>query len=537
MKTPMMAADPPARREFALEDHDVFRQLADRIGRVLYLSNAAGALVAVSPAFERVWGRSADPLIGVPGQWLETIHDEDRQRLAGMVEAKAASGFDQEYRIVCADGSVRWIRDRSLPIVDAWDRVVEIAGIVEDVTERRRVEAHLQQADKMESIGQLAGGVAHDFNNILTVISGNIEVALETLPADHPAQGALAEIQQAASRATALTRQLLSFSRRQVPQTTVVDVNALIADTETMLRRLIGEDILLTTRLDPAVGRLRIDPGHIVQVLMNLSVNARDAMPLGGHLVIETKNLDLRWASALPPQGAEGRGRYVRFTVTDTGCGMSTETRARALEPFFTTKELGKGTGLGLAVVQRIVSEARGRLSIETALNMGTTFQIDLPASEDAATAEVKPRAVGRGSETILYVEDDPGMRTLTTQLLKQNGYQLLVASDGANALELLQREAPAAIDLLLTDVVMPAMNGVELVTRLRELRPSLRVVFTSGYTPGAIRRYGFTEGTLLPKPYSRAELLTAIRDSLDAAPPADAQSGESSGGSGPKTT
>jgi PAS domain S-box-containing protein len=518
-----VTGNPPAGSKTVSFDHETFRELANRIGRVLYLTDGAGALRVVTLAFERIWGRSADSLLGVPRHWFDTIHADDRPRMADMVRRKAAGEFDQEYRIVRADGSVRWIRDRSFPTFDQWDRLVHVAGIVEDVSERRTVDAHLQQVDKMESIGHLAGGVAHDFNNILTVIAGNVELVSDAVGADHPAQAALAEIQDAASRATSLTRQLLSFSRRQVTQATVVDVNGLIGDTENMLRRLIGEDICLTTRLDPSIGRLRMDPGHLVQILMNLSVNARDAMPLGGHLLIETADLNLGWARELPGDG--GRCRYVRFTVRDTGCGMSAETRDRALEPFFTTKENGKGTGLGLAVVQRIASEVGGRISIASTPNVGTTFHIDLPASEEAPTAHVHappPQAAAGGSETILYVEDDAGMRTLTTRFLSQKGYRLLVANDGAAALELLRREPADSIDVLLTDVVMPEMNGIELVTKLRSLVPGLRVVFTSGYAPGAIRRYGFTEGTLLPKPYTRTELLNAIRDSLDAmAPPA----------------
>jgi two-component system, cell cycle sensor histidine kinase and response regulator CckA len=520
MKATCLEACPRhAGEEGFIDEHAAtFRQLADSIDRVLYLVDAhTGHLLLLTPPFERIWGRSRETMADADSAWLETVHPEDRARVGRMMRAKMSGSFDEQYQIVRPDGTVRWVRDRAFPVADPDGYVTRIAGVVEDVTELHAMEARLRQVHKMESMGQLTGGIAHDFNNILTVICGNGEIALERLEEDHPARVALDEIREAAQRATMLTRQLLSFSRRQVTQPTVLDVNTLISETETMLRRLIGEDVRLVTRLAPDLGHIKADPGNLVQVLMNLAVNARDAMPKGGHLYIRTAEIDLRRSADRPR--ASNSDRFIRISVTDTGCGMPAEVRARIFEPFFTTKETGRGTGLGLAVVHGIVMENGGHIEVESVPNAGTSFHIDLPVCDEGLAAVVAGAVpcVAGGSETILYVEDDPGMRKFTTRALEGRGYRVIVAQDGQHAIELVQ-DTGVTIDLLLTDVVMPKINGAEVAEKLRNMFPGIRVVFTSGYAAGAVRRYGLPlgEAGFLPKPYTRADLLAVLRESLD---------------------
>ncbi len=371
-----------------------------------------------------------------------------------------------------------------------------------------QAEEQLRQAQKMEAVGRLAGGVAHDFNNLLTIINGYGEIVLAGLPEGNPVRGLVAQMKQAGDRAASLTRQLLAFSRQQVIVPQILDLNGVVTDAAKLLRRLIGEDIELTTALDPALGRVKADPGQVEQVLMNLAVNARDAMPAGGTLTVETANVE------------RDGGRYVLLRVADTGCGMDAATKARVFEPFFTTKGPGKGTGLGLSVVHGVVQQAGGRIEVDSEPGRGTTFRVYLPLEENAVPRQ-KPAAVPvsspGGTETLLLVEDEEAVRGLTRMTLEAGGYRVLEASHGAEALRLAERHAEP-IHLLVTDVVMPGMSGRELADRLTASRPGLRVLYLSGYTDDAVVRNGVLEAgvAFLQKPFGVDALARKVREVLD---------------------
>jgi len=394
-----------------------------------------------------------------------------------------------------------------------------------DTTERRRaaqtresLEEQLRQSQRMEAVGRLAGGVAHDFNNILSVILGYSEVLLSELRTGDPMRADMLEVQSAALRAAELTRQLLLFSRQQVVDTRVLDLNDVIHGVERMLRRILGEHLELFTVLEPALGRIRSDRGNIEQVIMNLVVNARDAMPTGGQLTIETANVSLDEAFVREHLDTEP-GPYVMLAVTDTGIGMSKATRLRIFEPFFTTKERGKGTGLGLSTVFGIVHQCGGGVFVYSEPGKGTTFKVYLPRSDDLVDAPVIPPPPSdlRGSETILLVEDDEQVRAVTRRILERNGYRVLVAQNAGEAL-LTQEQSGAAIHLLLTDVVMPRMSGAELATRLTSRWPALKVLYMSGYTDGSIVSHGVLEGgvAFLQKPFTSEQLARKLRSVLD---------------------
>ncbi len=394
-----------------------------------------------------------------------------------------------------------------------------ILGICRDVTERLSLEQQLRQAQKMEAVGRLAGGVAHDFNNILTAITGYADLLLEDLGTTDRRRDDIAEIRKAAERAAGLTRQLLAFSRQQVMQVRVLDLNDVVADTQNMLGRLLGEDIALVTRLDPALGAVKADPGQLEQVIMNLAVNARDAMPGGGKLTIETANAELDDTYVREHFPARP-GSYVMLAVSDTGTGMSDEVQSHLFEPFFTTKEKGKGTGLGLATVYGIVKQSGGYIWVYTEPGHGTTFKIYLPRVAGAPAQRASgPKAspVGAGTETVLLAEDEAAVRAVARHALERQGYTVLEASSGEAALDLAERHS-GRIHLLLTDVIMPGMNGRALALRLSELRPDLRVVYMSGYTEEAITRHGVLEPglTYVQKPFTPEGLARKVREVLD---------------------
>ena len=392
---------------------------------------------------------------------------------------------------------------------------------VEEQAERKQLEEQFRQAQKMEAIGQLTGGIAHDFNNMLTVINGYSEMTLQLLKADDPLRSNLKQIKEAVERAAALTRRLLAFSRKQVLEPRVLDLNAVVTNIEKMLTRTIGEDIALTASLTPGLGRVKADPGQIEQVLMNLAVNARDAMPQGGKLAIETANVELdenyaRGYTVVRP------GLYVMLAVSDTGCGMDAETQRHIFEPFFTTKEPGKGTGLGLATVYGIVKQSGGFIWVSSEVGKGTTFKMYLPRVEEEPDA-VLPCAVRaasqKGAETILLVEDDEPLRKLTLAILQHGGYYVLTAADREEALRLCGRHQEP-IHLLLADVVMPGMSERELMARLPALHPETKILYMSGYTHDTIVRRGvLNEGlAFLQKPFTTDSLLCKVREILDAA-------------------
>jgi PAS domain S-box-containing protein len=510
------------RAEAALhESEERFRQIAENIREVFWLIDPdTHQNLYISPAFEVVWGRPASDLQASPGTWIDAIHPDDRDRIAHASATKETCGaYDEEYRVVRPDGSVRWIRDRAFPVRDREGAVIRIAGVAEDITERRELEAELRQAQKMESIGLLAGGVAHDFNNALTVIMGSTEAVAEEMPINTNAAAALDEIRTAANRAASLTRQLLAFSRKDVIAPRVIDFNALVAETERMLQRLLGEDIELTASLDPGIARVRVDPGQWNQVLVNLAVNARDAMTGCGRLTVTTRDVRIEPESADSLRGIRP-GRYAQVSVSDTGSGMPDHVMARIFDPFFTTKGVGHGTGLGLAVVYGIVRQSGGHIDVRSQEHVGTTFTILIPASD--ATADTAPErqaiacAKETGTETILMVEDEDGLRRMAARALAKHGYTVLEACSGPDALRLLETHAHH-VDLLITDVVMPSMDGRELADQVRKMQPSIRVLFTSGYTEDAVMHRGVEAATVafLQKPYVPATLARKVREVL----------------------
>ncbi|HVB31447.1 MAG TPA: PAS domain-containing protein [Gemmatimonadaceae bacterium] len=491
-----------------------FRQLAENIREVFWLADPAhDQMVYISPGYETIWGRSCESLYASSKDWIDAIHPDDRERVVRATYEKQVAGtYDEEYRILRPDGATRWIRDRGFPVRDAAGTVFRIAGVAEDVTERRHLEAQLQQTQKLESIGILAGGVAHDFNNLLTVIGGNTELLLAALETGDSLRPLAAEIQLAAVRAGSLTRQLLAFSRRQVIAPQVLDVNGIVTEAEQMFQRLLGEDIELSVVLDPSAGPVRVDPGQLSQVILNLAVNARDAMPEGGRLAITTRALAADPAvDAAPPR--------VRLSVSDTGTGMAADVKGRLFEPFFTTKAAGRGTGLGLAVVHGIVAQSGGTIDVESEPGKGTVFHITLPVVEQpvAAMGAPAPLRAEHGAETVLVVEDDEGVRRMATRILATRGYRVIEGANGPEALRVLE-ELGGKVDLMITDVVMPNMSGRELAERVRQRWPGIRIVFASGYSDDAIIRHGVMEGreSLLQKPYTSESLLRKVREALE---------------------
>ena len=391
--------------------------------------------------------------------------------------------------------------------------------LARDVTEKKHLEEQLRQSQKMEAVGRLAGGVAHDFNNLLTAILGYGELLSGRLGEDKRSRRELDEIRKAGRRAASLTKQLLAFSRKQVLQPKVLDLNAVVTEIERMLHRLIGEDVELKTVLAPDLVHVKADPGQLEQVIVNLAVNSRDAMPEGGRLTLKTRNV--RPAEASARDVGEAPGGYVMLSVADTGCGMDSETRARLFEPFFTTKEPGKGTGLGLATVYGIVQQSGGHVSVHSEPGRGSTFEIYLPMADGAsarAGVEAADEAPRTGSETVLLVEDDEAVRELTQEVLESGGYRVLVAQDGREALALCQDTN--RIDALLTDVVMPGMSGLAVVRAVRELRPAIKVICMSGYTEHAILNDGLlaTASAFIQKPFVPDALMRTLRSVLDAA-------------------
>jgi len=452
--------------------------------------------------------------------FIERVHPDDRESMLATVRKAIKSGgdFSTLHRTMCPDGTVRWLSGAGRVLLGEHGEPVRAVGISLNVTERHTLEAQYQQAQKMEAIGRLAGGVAHDFNNLLTVILGFCELLLAGLTPDDPRQADVTEIQKAGARAAGLTRQLLAFSRKEIIQPTLLDLNAIVADIRVMLARLIGEDVTIVLRLGAALSPVKADRGQIEQIVLNLAVNARDAMPRGGTLTIETANLELdeHYAQAHPEVKP---GPYIVLTVTDTGTGMTPEVQARLFEPFFTTKELGKGTGLGLATVYGIATRSGGSVTVDSAAGRGTSFMVYLPRADAEQPVVAAPPPVDRrraDGQTVLVVEDAEGLRELTKRLLERKGYTVLLAANADEARHLFD-EHPS-IDLLLTDVVMPGASGPELVKQLVERRPTLKVVYMSGYTDEAIVHHGVLDAGIvfLHKPFSSESLGQIIREALD---------------------
>jgi two-component system, cell cycle sensor histidine kinase and response regulator CckA len=504
-----------------------FRQLAENILEVFWMTDpASGQVLYLSPAYERVWGRNPESVYADSRAWLEAIHVDDRPGLLAALKRQNEKGYDEEYRIVRPDGSMRWIHDRAFLVRRDTGEISRVVGVAEDITERKSAEARrselefqLRHSQKMEAVGRLAGGVAHDFNNMLTVILGYLDLMLISASSIDPVRENLIEIQKAAQRSAEITRQLLAFSRRQTITPRVLDLNAQIAGVERLLRRAVGENIILDFALAEGLWHVKMDPTQIDQVLANLAVNARDAMPNGGRLTIESSNVTLD-ADYCRLNTEASPGDHVLLAVRDSGCGMNEETLERALEPFFTTKPEGMGTGLGLSMVYGIVRQNGGSLAIRSKVGQGTTVFLYLPRGRGTSVpvTEVAAAAPAKGHETILLTEDDEAVRRLAQLLLAQMGYKVLVAAGPAEAIALCEKYE-GAIDLLFTDVVMPGtMDGIELANFVARLRSGPGVLLTSGFpavrTPG--RRTNQTEFPLLGKPYRIDDLAHAVREALD---------------------
>ncbi len=487
----------------------------------LFQTTPDGSVLAANPALTRLLGYDTPEAFTSRATNLALVHYADpdkRAELEHLLERHGqVSGFELQLRRT--DGSLLWARLSARAVRDARGVVHHHEGILEDITEAKRLERQFLQAQKMESIGRLAGGVAHDFNNLLTVILANIELANKQLHHQDPLREDLADMRHAAERAAALTRQLLAFARRHVVEPRVIDVNALAIRLDSMLRRLIGEDISLVTRQAPDLGAVRVDPGQLEQVIVNLVVNARDAMPGGGKLTIETANMTLDAAYAQAHLGASA-GEYVMIAVSDTGHGFSDEVRQHLFEPFFTTKGEGKGTGLGLATCYGIVKQCGGTIWAYSEVGVGSTFKVYLPRIAERPDQSPSPdtSALRGGHETILLVEDEPMVRDVTARTLMASGYRVLQAANGVDALRVVESE-PGAIDLVVTDVVMPRMGGPQLLEQLHRARPGLRVLFTSGYTDTAVVHHGVlgTEAAFLQKPFVPDTLARKVREVLDA--------------------
>lgn len=453
-----------------------------------------------------------------PG-FLEHVHHEDRAAVnAAFMESKGQTGpFTIEHRLLLAGGKIKFVEERWQMVRDEQGNPIRAIGTCQDITERRSLQQQLGQSQKMEAVGQLAGGVAHDFNNLLTVMLGYSEVLMSRIPAADPAWTMLSDIHQSAERASNLTRQLLAFSRKQVLSPKVLDLNVVVSGIGRMLGRLIGEDVALNCVLGPLADWIKVDPGQLEQVIINLAVNARDAMPRGGKLTIETAAVDLDEHAALHLEGKPGR--YVALTMADTGCGMSAEVRLRIFEPFFTTKGPGKGTGLGLATVFGIVKQSGGLIDLESQEGVGTRFQILFPAVSGKTNEPVKEDASAiRGNETILLVEDEDIVRKVSTLALESHGYKTLLAANGPEAIRIVESNPEGTIQLVVTDVVMPGMSGRVLVEQLRRDHPGLKFLFVSGYTDDAVVKHGVFEArdAFLQKPFTPRSLVRKVREILD---------------------
>ena len=501
------------------ESDERFRAMFEAAPAGTMIAALDGTPIEVNRAFEEMLGYTREELLALPP--AGHVHPDDAEEGRLLFTALAAGERDlyrRPARYLKASGEIVFTEIAVALVRDADAKPSFVISMVEDVTQRAELEERLRQSHKLEAIGRLAGGVAHDFNNMLTAIGGYTALAMERLDESSPVRDDLDEVRKATDRATVLTRQLLAFSRKQVLQPELLNLNGIVVDLEGMLRPLIGEDIVVTTELEPALGPIEADPGQLQQVVLNLVVNARDAMPAGGRITIETANADIGDDDpAIEP------GRYVSLTVRDGGEGIDEETLGRIFEPFFTTKEPGKGTGLGLATVYGIVKQSGGYVVVDSELGHGTAFAIFLPRVDEARSLRPGPAARGledqdagpETAETVLLVEDEDVVRRLVKQVLEQSGYAVLEACDGVQALEVGRGRT---VDLLVTDMVMPKLGGVEVAAALREHRPDLKVLYMSGYAEGALGPGTLGAGTtLLEKPFSFATLTEKVRGLLDA--------------------
>lgn len=495
-----------------------FQTLVEHAAEGFELIGADGRILYVNPALCRMGGFEPHELVG--GSGFQFIHPDD---LPAVLESfqQVVSGASEprlmRVRGRTRDGEWRWYESSGTNLLhDPAVRAILVQ--IRDVTREHEAEERLRRAHKMEAIGRLAGGIAHDFNNLLTIINGYSDLLLGAAAAESPSRDMVREIRRAGERAAVLTRQLLAFSQKQILRPAILDLSLILADLEKMLSRLIGEDIELILNVqDDAPLRVRADPAQLEQVILNLVMNARDAMPTGGRLTLEARTVSLD-ANAVRGKSDAQPGPYVVLEISDTGQGMDEETRRHVFEPFFTTKAVGKGTGMGLATVHGVVLQSQGFVEVNSAPGRGTTFSIYLPKIEEPQTKSLsEEQRSPRGNETVLLAEDETQVRALARIVLESNGYTVIEARDGIEALEIAKRHA-GSIDLLLTDVVMPKMNGPQLAAEMSAVRPGLRVMYFSGYTGDAIIRNGGPGGTVfLQKPFTPGVLCRMVREVLDA--------------------
>jgi PAS domain S-box-containing protein len=474
----------------------------------------------VNPQIETILGFSSEEWLADPQRWLTQLHPHDFDLvLNGVARAHTSNEpIHSEFRMLARDGHEVWFHDEAVVVRDADGQPIFLQGVMLDISDRKRIEAQLIQAQKMESIGRLAGGIAHDFNNMLSVIIGFIGSAQEVLPPDNPAQRALKIAEQSAWRGAKLTRQLLTFARKQIVELRVVNLNFVIADLDAMLRRLIGEDIEFVALLAADLKQVHADVGQLEQVITNLVVNARDAMPSGGKLILKTANITVDDDSQQPIIAV---GEYVLLTISDNGSGIDPEAQQHIFEPFFTTKEIGKGTGLGLATCYSIIKQHDGIIKIDSTRDVGTTVTVYLPcvvAALEEPPPSTEHTSMVRGSEMVLLVEDEPLVRELERAILNEQGYVVVEASNGEEAWRIVQALHDTQIALLVTDVVMPQMGGHALAELVLDMHPHIKVLFVSGYTTDTFihhNRLDFVTN-VLAKPFTRMAFARKVREVLD---------------------
>jgi two-component system, cell cycle sensor histidine kinase and response regulator CckA len=504
-------------RVHLVAQEELFRLIGENAADMIAVVTVQGERLYNSPSYEKLLGYTPEELEKTSA--YEQIHPDDQKEVKRAADEAKNTGIGRlvEYRVRHKSGEWRVVESTASAVRNSNGDVEKLIIVNRDITERRHMEQQLLLSQRLEAVGKLSGGIAHDFNNILGVIIGYSEALQQKIAADDPMREAVDEIEKAGQRAAALTQQLLAFSRKQVLEPKILDLNSIVAEVEKMLRRLIGEDVDLEIISSPTLGSVKADRSQIEQVILNLAVNARDAMPQGGKLKIETMNADLDEDDARRKRYVVP-GHYVMLQVSDTGTGMTAEVQSHIFEPFYTTKEQGKGTGLGLATVYGVIKQSGGYIWVESEIGKGSKFQVYLPRAEGVAIepARKEPSLAAHGPGTILVAEDEAALRKLTCSTLKESGYQVLAAEDGPKAIEI-AKHFGGDIDLLLTDVVMPSMSGRELAEQLSLERPRMKILYMSGYTDGAVAAHGVLKSgiVILRKPFSRAQLQQNVQEML----------------------